>query len=451
MKRTVNLFLVLMLLVTCTACQPTPEEEIVYNRGDGKLEQAIVATAAPTYAPKEAYEAPEKWEETLEIRGRTVNINAEVIVADTTSYPVITINQNYFTESEALDFFKTMLGDTVEVRQQQRSYDELLEDLLAVERGHYKGEDDDTGEIIFGPYAGQEADIAEIKELLAETSPEETYEPLKNMFPMEAQTALKDAEGNKWYGYWYNRGAQFCAYRRRTIQMESWIIDEGGYPGEEPHALENIKVSLEDAVKMADQWVERLGKGEFVYVSAEKARALEGETYTVLSEGYYLTYVRNVAGGVPLFYDYYHKPFDLNLTQDECNYAPNWQQEHIEIYVTETGVQFFAWADRVNVLNTANENVQLLPFEEIQDRIRKLLTYSLADEMMVAGEPVKDTVLVTKMVLSTAMQQIADQGEEAFMAPTWVVFVTTEKDQKLYIDPGVLLISAIDGSVIWNG
>lgn len=411
------------------------------------MEQAIVATAAPTFAPEESYEAPEKWEETLEIRGRMVNIDAEVIVADTTSYPVITIAKDTFTETDAIDFFKTMLGDSIEVRQQQRSYDELLEDLMTAERGYYIGIDDDTGEALFGPYEEQETDIAEIKALLAETSPEETYAPFTGMFPMRTQTLLKDAEGNRWYGYWYERGVQFDTDRRSTIQMESWIINYGGYPGETPHALENIKISLEDAVELADQWVEKLGSGDFAYVSAEKARSLEGATYTVLSEGYYLTYVRNIAGGVPQFYDYYSMPPTIiRLEEGENKYAPGWEQEAIELYVTEAGVQFFSWDDKVKVLGTANENVQLLPFEEIQESIRKLLTYALTDSLFEDGDP----VYITRVVLSTSIQQIADQGNEAFLAPTWVVYLTSAEKIRFHENPGVLLFSAIDGSVIWK-
>lgn len=82
-----------LLLLICTACQPTPEEEIVKNRGDKVLEQAVNATAAPTYASEEAYAAPERWEETFDVRGQTVKIDTEIIVADTCAYPIVTINQ----------------------------------------------------------------------------------------------------------------------------------------------------------------------------------------------------------------------------------------------------------------------------------------------------------------------------------------------------------------------
>lgn len=451
MKQFISIVLMAILLLSCIACQPTPEEEIIYNRGDGKLEQAIVATAAPTYAPKQAYEVPEKWEETLEVRGRTVQINAEIVMPDTNTFPVATITQEDFTEKEAVAFFKTMLGDTVELREQVRSYDELLVDLMLAERGHYRGEDDDTGEIIYGPYTGQEEEIAELKELLTQVGTEETYELLGSEFPMWEFRALKDENGKKWYGYFGDDLVWFIDCRGGLVQLENWVMQGEATPGEKAHALENVTITLEEAVEIGDAWVKKLGEGEFSLALWDKARMVEGQgSYEIAGEGYRLIYVRDIGGGVPLFYDYYTKPSCMKLEHNENSYAPGWQQENIEMFVTEKGVQSFSWSDKKTVVNVANENVQLMPFDEIQDSIRKLITYGLADELISAGEPVKDTVLVTKMVLSTSIQQVADQGEEAFMAPTWIVFMTTEMAQKLNFDTGVILISAIDGSVVWK-
>lgn len=49
MKRAVSLALLAVLLLSCIACQPTPEEEIVNNRADGALAKAIDAEPAEAY------------------------------------------------------------------------------------------------------------------------------------------------------------------------------------------------------------------------------------------------------------------------------------------------------------------------------------------------------------------------------------------------------------------
>lgn len=429
-----------LLLLICTACQPTPEEEIVKNRGDKVLEQAVNATAAPTYAPEEAYEVPERWEETFDVRGQTVKVNTEINVADTCAYPIVTINQEEFAEKDAAAFFKTMLGEKTELREQVSSYSELLVELMKAERGRFTETDD--GEVVCKPYKEQEQEIADLKEQLAQTNPVDIYAPLGNTFPMYEERAIKDENGKQWYGYVLNSGASFCDYKG-LIQMESWIKDEGGYPGEVPHSLENVNISLEEAEEKAKEWIARLNEGTFSLAHYDKARILvdNGIEFSTQDEGYYLIFVRDIGGGVPLFYNYYSEPNFLNREKSETMYAADWQQEHLEIFVSETGVHFFSWSHKKNVVNTANENVQLMPFEEIQDSIRKLISYSLKDA--------DNTVLITHMILSTSIQQAANQRDEAFMVPTWVLFVTTESAQKAFCAPCVLLINAIDGTPVW--
>lgn len=168
MKRTVSVVLLTIWLLSCMACQPTPEEEIVNNRADGALAKAIDAKPVEPYT----LETTEKWEETFEVRDQPVKVDAEVLVPDTDTYPVVTIAEKDLTEEDAADFFKALFGEQVEVRQQLRSYDELLEDILLAERGRYRGEDEDTGEIL---YERDEEEIAGLKDLLAETPTENTY------------------------------------------------------------------------------------------------------------------------------------------------------------------------------------------------------------------------------------------------------------------------------------
>lgn len=441
MKRILSVLLLAPLLVSCLACQPTPEEEIVNNRADGALAKAIDAESVASYT----LEAPEKWEETFEVRDQPVKIAAEVLVPDTDTYPVVTIAEKDLAEEDAADFFKALFGEQVEVRQQLRSYDELLEDILLAERGRYRGEDEDTGEIL---YERDEEEIAELKNLLAETPTEDTYEVMGKTFPIGAERALRDTDGNTWYGLYSDGLLTVCDTRGGLIQLESWVLQGDAMPGEESHALENIQISQEEAIQVADAWMEKLGLEDFSLGLCDRARMVKsGGSYEVTGEGYCLTYVRDIGGAVPFYYDSYMETSGLKLEKEEDNYAPGWQQEHIEIFVTEKGMQCLSWGGQKEVVETANENVQLLSFEEIQDCVRNIISYSL-NPAWFAG--MDDALLITKMVLTTSIQRVADQGEEAYMAPTWAVLMTTENNEAHHIDTGVLLISAIDGSIVWR-
>lgn len=441
MKRAVSLVLLTLLLLSCMACQPTPEEEIVNNRADGALAKAIDAASVEPYT----LEAPEKWEETFEVRDQPVKIDAEVLVPDTDTYPVVTIAEKDLTEEDAVDFFKALFGEQVEVRQQLRSYEELLEDLMLAERGYYNGVNEVTGEIIF---ERNEEAIAELKELLAETPSEDTYEAIGKTFPIGEERALRDADGNTWYCLYSDGLLTVCDTRGGLIQLESWVLQGDAMPGEKTHALENIQISQEEAIQVADAWIEKLGLENFSLGLCDRARMVKsGGSYEVTGEGYCLTYVRDIGGAVPFYYDLYMEAGGLSLEKEEDNYAPGWKQENIEIFVTEKGMQCLSWGDQKEVVETANKNVQLLSFEEIQDCVRNIISYSL-NPAWFAG--MDDALLITKMVLTTSIQRVADQGEEAYMAPTWAILMTTENNEAQHIDTGVLLISAIDGSIVWR-
>jgi hypothetical protein len=86
---------------------------------------------------------------------------------------------------------------------------------------------------------------------------------------------------------------------------------------------------------------------------------------------------------------------------------------------------------------TANENASLLPFEEIQKSIRRYLEIGLNGK--------NNPITIERIVLSAAIQQAPDQGDEAFLAPVWVVYLHSEIDQKLNARQAVFLISALDG------
>ena len=55
MKTNKLLVCILAVALLLCACQPTPAEEIVVNKGDGTLEEAVAAEALPPAR----YEAPE--------------------------------------------------------------------------------------------------------------------------------------------------------------------------------------------------------------------------------------------------------------------------------------------------------------------------------------------------------------------------------------------------------
>lgn len=440
MKRTVICIACTLFALSVFGCQPTPTEEAVVNRGDGTLKGAILADPVDPYS----YETPDRWEETYVVREQEIRISADIELPDSKLHPVTTVKRRDFSASDVLLLLKAVSSGDWWMRENEYSRDELMQDLENVSKGAFVDVDAETGELIWEPYEGQQEEMERLQALIAETPTEDTYVPVRGeslTVPINRRR-VKDSTGTTWYLSVKSRLMTLDRYRDGSVQMENWVMQGEATPGEKAHPLEHINISQEEAIQQGDAMISALGFTDFRVADIQKARDVQGYTYAVLGEGYWLTYVPALEGAIPCYYGNYVDPDFLYFTQeDSVTYAPDWPQEHIQMFVTEDGILFLSWAAPKETVLTANANVQLLPFDEIQKNIKKMLEYGTGGEK---GSP----ILINRMVLTTAIAQIPDQGDEAFLVPAWAVFLTSELNKRLNIDMGVLLINALDGTYI---
>ena len=443
------LALLVALAALLAACQPTPEEGFVVDRQDGALEEAIAATPAPAAR----YEAPQRWQETFEVRGQTVRIDMPVEVADAGEYPVLTVQRRNIDAQQCIAAAEALLGGPAQLREQEYGYDDILADLRFVQRGQVHW-NDSTGEVQFLPYEGQQEEIDRLKALLAEAAArEETYVPLDAGTLGDALSFryVRGADGRAGYLTWRGGHLLFQRCREGNVQLESWLLQNGGYIGEEPHALEHVVISEEEAVAAGEALLAQLGLDHLALSSAERARMLDNKgdyPYEPLGEGYLLTYVPAPGGTIPCDYEPYSDFYLLEFLTEEANpqYALGWQQERAAIFVTEDGVLSFAWDDPKEIVNTANENAALLPFDQVQQHVRDLLHIGLPaydEEADAHGE-----LVFTRMALTSVLQRIPNQSDEALLVPAWMLLLTTQRQQEQGLAESVLLINALDGNYI---
>lgn len=433
-----------MLIVLMLGCQPTPSDNYVVDRVDGVLEKAIRANPVNPYS----YSAPQSWNETFVVRGQTVKIDAPISVSNSNQFPVLTVTKDSFDAMRCIDIVEHLWGKCDGLRKELTSYDELLTDIQNAQKGSLSGIDEETGELLWEPYEGQEEEIASLKALLATTNPSDTYIELTKAnlgFPI-SNRALRFETGDQIYLRANENSISISKYRSSNIQLESWVMQGDALPGEKPHKLENIVVSEQDAIDIGNGVIQNLGLKGYSLATALKARATESYTYKTHGEGYLLTYVLCPEGSVACCYENYSDSAALFFTAEKDAYAARWAQEYIQMFVTENGILHFFWSAPKIIVNTANSNVDLLPFSQVQDSIRSLLNYGLEGRPEAAGQ--NNDLLITNIILGSSIQQIADQGDEAFLVPTWIVFLTTQEEQDAHFDLSVLMINALDGSYI---
>ncbi len=208
--------------------------------------------------------------------------------------------------------------------------------------------------------------------------------------------------------------------------------------------LKNISITKSLATSIGSNLLSQIGLDSFALVSLERARATESYTYMTHGEGYLLTYAPRTEGCLPCYYDAYSDSPALLFSESDEE-TEKWQQECIQILVTEEGILHFSWTSPKENVNLVNANVELLPFDRIQGAIINVID----DGISRRSDPERslNNLLISRMVLSSYL--IKPTGNDfAYVVPTWVIFLTTQREKEMHIDQTVLLINALDGSRI---
>ncbi len=443
-KRWTVIILVIFLLLT--ACQPTPEEDIVVNRGDGALEAAIAATAVPSEQPllpvDEVGQRVEHWTDELTIRGLTCTIDADIVLPDKKIFPVYRVRQRTLdaaTAAQVLDYF---LADATGACETTRTREQVLLDLMAARKGNYVSYD---GVSVWEPYDGQEEDIARLEQELQNT-PEETFGPVPDTVPLDPPYTYALPDGGRVRVQVSQDSLYATAYGVYSIvQPENWVMDGEAYPGEPAGTtLKNVKLTQAEAEAMAQAFLEQAGLTYLGLAEAEKARILQDITYETLSEGWQLIYVRSDGGCIPV---YYYNQQTGYLYQRSEDYAPRWYPEALRLYVDENGIQSFEWSRPLEIVETMNENVLLLEFDEIREQITQAIAHGYAYMSEKMGGSGNYAVTVNRIVLTNVLVPMRDTVEYQMLVPAWLVFY---QQQMGAAEPltAFIAVNAVDGSTI---
>lgn len=95
------------------------------------------------------------------------------------------------------------------------------------------------------------------------------------------------------------------------------------------------------------------------------------------------------------------------------------------------------------LLEVANENVALLSFEEVQNRVRTYMQLGFAQ-----GVSDVDSIIVQRVVLTSTLVHVREDLETGYRVPVWAIFYLSDLDEKMDYPQSVLLINALDGSLV---
>ncbi len=405
-------FIILLLL---DGCQPTPSREAVVNAVN--LENEIASSSATAGV----YDAPDSWKETLDIEGSeaTIDIDATISVPDVTAFPVYKVSKADFDTAkvEKLVEYFTNGADVIKNKVQTKA--ELEENLVVA-----KKENDDEW-------------TAELEEMI-ETAPVTV--------PNEIITDWDPAK---------KPGGSFMDENGEQVSIaatpDSFAFSYGGIDTESFHIWGNgefgdIQISNEDAILAAKSLLHDLGIDFMTADSLEKA-----QRYTVLSggafpdvsdnpvsKGYLIRFARNIDG----ISGFVNNGLLFSIYDDFAYRAPLYPEE-MRIYVNEAGeVQHLEWLYPQVIGEKIKDNVKLMPFEEMKQRIRDMLTF--------ISSHYKDQKKISRIELHMTIVNVKDHPKEAMLVPAWFIYYTetfedTSEGYEVYEQESKLVLNAVDG------
>ncbi len=428
--RTSAALLFIVIILTC-GCQRTPERTAVVHGGN--LEKEIKGSPAQAGA----YDAPESWQETLDMKGgdASVEINAQISVPDVTVFPVYKVKPTSFdvTRIEPLVDYFTKGRDVIKYAEPTKA--ELEDQLIQAKAALEKKKTD--------PLSSDNS-IEDFEETISSIEAQipgapENFEPevIADWSPDKSPSGRFMADDGEYAGISVNPDR--FGYTNGYIETEYVLLlnDRG--------AIGDIAISEESAIASAQDMLHELGLGYMAAVSLEKARryallsnnAFAQPSEKPTSKGYLIKFARNIDGisGIT------NEGISFNV-RDEFAYKSPLYPEEMRIYVDEAGkVQSFNWSYPLVIKEKLTENATLLPFEDVKQRISDMLTFINSYN----SEPIE----ITSIKMNMAIVDVKDHPDEAMYVPAWFIYY-----MEAFIDPetggtlqqvNTLALNAIDG------
>jgi hypothetical protein len=213
----------------------------------------------------------------------------------------------------------------------------------------------------------------------------------------------------------------------------------------------NITITKEEAQTIAQKAIDDLGIQDMYLITAE--RALLNPYYGLPADGtdkggFVFEYVRQ-SGGIAGFI---RRSWSGSSNENPPEYRPPFEQENITILVTDDGIESFSWRGCAEVIETVSENAELLPFEDVIERVKERIFIERAYE---AGFDTTQTITINvdTAELRVGYIDVKDELNQALLVPVWMFQTTgalTAKDGRTFsgMMDEIYIFNAIDGGYI---
>lgn len=462
MKRICMLLLAVLLLV---GCQPTPTEDYVVNKKEGGVEAKLGEEAG-----EGGQRLPERWDEVYETDLLTLTFHAPIVQKADGLYPVYRTRSAPLSEAEIVGYLNALFPAPVSVRQNlptkadiQREMEWYLSEAQAKLDWQDAGRPDDGVDRDETPLSREEVDeeLANYQKLINKAPDKNEESPVTAFrLPVSGEEGilvygLKSGDSlyltPSWNGSLYaGLGSNHSSvYKRYDYEFEKQFDDEELLLPYTPVTADKSKCE-----QVAKEALLKLGIEGMVLVETEEANLMDGRM--CLSGGYECLFVRDF-GGYPFLGTNFEPCQHLTYGSDESFMAnKDIRPEELRLFADEEGVKLISFDAPKMIVGIESKNIELLPFEKAQERIKQGLTYGLskwARDMQVNDPGHKMNVEIYKIGLTSYTLHVPN-SEDYYEMPCYVVYFeqwadrpeSMREDKTMMQD--TLLINAVDGSIV---
>jgi len=233
-------------------------------------------------------------------------------------------------------------------------------------------------------------------------------------------------------------GDQCPRYRIENLEE---VVDVPFTPRQAEEAAQSFlcSVGLEQQLAIDSVWLYRIPKDDSLF-------SLEEHPYS------YEVRLSRLVEGIPCAYD---------RTAIISEYMDMWQYEQIALVVDEEGIISFHWFSPVKVTTILQEDVNLLPFEQIMERFEAQVNYALIPFMqgyVETEQMLSQRYDINRITLSLQRVNQPNNFDSALLVPVWSFYGTKtevwENEDSLAnvsdreLACSLITINAIDGTII---
>lgn len=453
MKKNKYIFwLAFPICLALTGCAENPTEDIVVNKNEGKLEQAIQGENKKDSDAS----VPEKYTDQFQADGEKIEVSVDASVTGLEeNKPVVRVKPHVITEEEAKQWAdvlfegatayepgeksKTEIEDRIlQLKERISDQDKLLEDYGSQEEAdrikkeleeeikeyekQYASASDADEKIPctweFHPYGYYD-------DLPMPTSGDANYEGLDKTSQLIAQAtvnghqAMVEVDNREESDYRLN--TQWFLYE----DEQEWVKEETG------------TLSKEEAVKQTDEIKNQLGMENWKYAEYKTS---EAESIQNIMVTYTPSYENITAFQGPL----------IDLKSEDL-YAANYYYSSLSIGFENGVLTSVELISPMDVVQIENENVETMDFEEIYQTFKKQAQAQFTESAFLDSDATETgTIQIEISEITEGLFRIKEKSntEDFLMVPAWSFSGTLRVDGDDWGKQEFLMINGIDGSVI---